>query len=92
MIQIAPPIETTSWLRLPEFAWFVEAYGYAATQTKAIPALSKCSPEEMYYAFIAIMHGRCRKVDETDRLYEELKGITTDDFLALFENKHKEKQ
>lgn len=37
--------------------WFVDGHAYAATQTRAIPALSQVSPEALYFAVWAIMHG-----------------------------------
>lgn len=53
--QIAPE----SWLRNEQapWSWFVKAHVYAMTQTLAIPALSKCTPEELYHAVSQILRG-----------------------------------
>ena len=45
------------WLRDRARRWFVDGHAYAATQSAAIPALSKCSPAELYHAVWAIMRG-----------------------------------
>lgn len=59
-LHIAKEISKDSWLNDPEYKWFKDAYGYAATQSRAIPALSQCTPEEMYWAFICIKAGIAR--------------------------------
>ena len=43
------------WANEPEFAWFKEAYLYASNKTQAIPALSKCTPEEIFYLMLNMM-------------------------------------
>lgn len=50
-------IAEDSWLNDPQYAWFVEGYEYAQTQTRAIEALSACSPEALYFAVWAIIRG-----------------------------------
>lgn len=63
MIFVAQEITTESWLRKdPRFAWFVKGYEYAATQTRAIPALASIEPELLYFAVDAIM--RANKEEE----------------------------
>jgi hypothetical protein len=39
------------------FAWFRQAYSYAATQSNAIPALAKLTPEDTYYLYAALHYG-----------------------------------
>lgn len=57
-LQIANGISKESWLNDENYAKFVAGYEYAMTQTRAIPALSKCSPEEMYFAWSLINRGK----------------------------------
>ena len=59
-ISVAPGISGESWLRDPEFASFVAAYGYAATQSQAIPALSAIEPEALYHLFEALQRGQAQ--------------------------------
>jgi hypothetical protein len=47
--------ELPEWAKKPEYDWFARAYGYAATQTRALPALSKCTPEEIYCLIYAML-------------------------------------
>lgn len=54
-ILIANPISKDSWLRSPDYEWFCQGYGYAATQTSAIPTLAKCTPEELFHVVSAIL-------------------------------------
>ena len=56
-VRFARGVSDNSWLHKDEFAWFLEGYQYARNQTLAISALSKVSPEEMFYAVVAIMRG-----------------------------------
>jgi hypothetical protein len=49
-------IQPESWLNEPRFAWFVNAYHYASCQTRSIPALSQCSPEDLYFVIEAFKH------------------------------------
>jgi hypothetical protein len=53
----AQEISKTSWLNESKYEWFVKGHAYAATQTRAISALSKVSPEELYFAVWLIMRG-----------------------------------
>ena len=53
-------IDDDSWLHEERFKWFLEGYRYATTQTRAIPALVKVSPEELYFAVSAIIRGSKR--------------------------------
>jgi len=57
MIHIARQIKEGSWLQEDRFEWFRKGFGYASTQTRATPALSKASPEEICHAVCAIMRG-----------------------------------
>lgn len=57
VISPPPQISKDSWLNSPEYSSFVAGYEYAATQTRAIPGLSKISPEEAYFIYEAIKHG-----------------------------------
>lgn len=50
-------ISEDSWLREDRFEEFRKGYEYASRSTMAIPALAKCTPEETYHAFAAILHG-----------------------------------
>lgn len=56
-VHMAQGIAPESWLNEPQHAWFRDGYRYAATQSRAIPALSKCSAEEIEAAVWAIMRG-----------------------------------
>ena len=57
IIHMAQGIPEDSWLRDERRKWFMEGYGYAATQTRAIPALSQVDPHDLYCAVWAIMRG-----------------------------------
>lgn len=57
MLPQAFPRDPEHWLRAPERQWFRDGWGYAQTQTRAIPALSKCSAEELYFAVWSILRG-----------------------------------
>lgn len=50
-------VREDSWLHRPAYKWFLRGLSYARTQTRAIPALAKCSPEELEAAVWAIMRG-----------------------------------
>lgn len=51
-------IREDSWIMTdPRFEWFKEGYYYAMTQTRAIPALAKVDPEELFFAVSAILRG-----------------------------------
>jgi hypothetical protein len=54
---MARSIEPTSWLNDERFAEFRAGYSYAAGQTRAITALSETSPEDLYFAWVAINRG-----------------------------------
>lgn len=54
---MAQGIGAGSWLNRPGHEWFHDGYEYAATQTRAIPALSKCSAEEIEAVVWAVMRG-----------------------------------
>lgn len=56
-VQVSQGIPEGSWLNLDGYAAFREAYGYAETQTRAIPALSKCTADEVYFLFEALKRG-----------------------------------
>jgi len=56
----ANQIGESSWLMEDEFTDFRKAYEYASTQTRAISALSKCTPEEIYFVFDALKDGEKR--------------------------------
>jgi hypothetical protein len=56
-IYMAQEIPADSWLREPEYAWFLNGYRYAATQTRAIPALANTDPHDLYFAVWSIMRG-----------------------------------
>lgn len=56
-VMIAPKIQKNSWLNDPQYEWFVSGYQYAATQSGAIPGLSKLTPEELYHITSAICRG-----------------------------------
>lgn len=57
MLYQAPAIKETSWLQEDRFENFRAAYGYASTQTHAIMAMSKLTPEEAYHLFEALKRG-----------------------------------
>ena len=59
-IVCANEIKDSSWLNEKRFAWFKQGYQYASTQTRAIPILSKLTPEEFYFAVCAINTGATR--------------------------------
>jgi hypothetical protein len=56
-VYMAPTVAVDSWLNEERFAWFRQAYGYAATQSNAIPALAKLTPEDTYYLYAALHYG-----------------------------------
>ncbi|HET7121277.1 MAG TPA: hypothetical protein VFI17_08525 [Solirubrobacterales bacterium] len=58
-ISVAVPngVEPDSWLNGPDYRSFRSAYVYASKQTRAIPALAKCSAEEVHGLFEALKHG-----------------------------------
>lgn len=56
-VLIPREIAPASWLNGPGYESFRKAYAYAETQTWAIPALAKCSPEELYAAYTALLRG-----------------------------------
>ena len=53
-VKIANKIDSGSWLNDPEFEWFRKGYEKASVSNRAIPALSKCTPEELYFAVAII--------------------------------------
>lgn len=57
---VSETIKEESWLNDPRFAWFVKGHQYASHQTRAIDALSKVTPEELYFAVAAIIRGANR--------------------------------
>lgn len=57
---MAPRIDAESWLWEERFEAFREAYGYASSQTRAIPALAKLSPEEAYWLWFSLDRGMSR--------------------------------
>jgi hypothetical protein len=59
-VAAAPPIDSDSWLNLDSYAEFRSAYAYASTQTRAIGALSRLEPEEVFYLFEALECGSGR--------------------------------
>ena len=57
-IRLAQEIRPDSWLRTdPHWRWLADGLDYAATQTFAIPALSKCTPEEIAQVVVSVMRG-----------------------------------
>lgn len=56
-IPIAPSFPKDHWLNDAEYNWFKRGYEYAATQTCAIPGLSKLTPSEVFYIVTAIQRG-----------------------------------
>jgi len=60
MIHIAPAIRPDSWLNEDRFADFRAAWGYAATQTHAIIAMSQLTPEQAYHLYEALKRGEER--------------------------------
>lgn len=54
---VARGIDADSWLNEPHHEWFRDGYAYAATQTRAISALSKCTAEEVEAVVWAVMRG-----------------------------------
>jgi hypothetical protein len=56
-VSIAQSIAGGHWLEEPRYKWFLDGHTYASTQTRAIAALSKCTPAEMYDAVWAILRG-----------------------------------
>src|ERR1035437_7052067 len=72
-VQIAQGVKTTSWLYDNEsYEWFVQGYEYASGQTRAIPALSQVSPEDLYFAVTAIMRGAKMKNIKLNDVHAEL--------------------
>jgi len=57
MIQIANPIKDGSWLNDENYELFRAAWGYASTQTRAIPAMAAITPEQAYHLFEALRRG-----------------------------------
>jgi hypothetical protein len=60
-IVAAEPVKADSWLHQERFKWFLDGYGYASSQTRAIPTLAAVPPEELYFAVCAIVRGAHRK-------------------------------
>jgi len=56
-VSVANPIEEDSWLNESRFAKFKHAYLYASQCTQAIPALSKITPEDVYYLYLILGDG-----------------------------------
>lgn len=56
-IFVPKDVRPDSWLHRPAYKWFLRGLSYAQTQTRAIPALAKCTPEELEAAVFAIMRG-----------------------------------
>ena len=76
-IEVSAPnrIAPDSWLQADEYADFRRAYRYAATQSAAIPALAKCSPEEMYKTFEALKRGWNRGEPGRAISIDEVRGM-----------------
>jgi hypothetical protein len=62
-VAVAQPIKDTSWLKDAQYIPFIDGLQYAATQTRAIPALAQVSPEDMYFAFSSILSGALKDGD-----------------------------
>lgn len=56
-LQTANTPSENSWLNEPTYEEFMRGFNYATTQTRAISALSKCSPEEIYFVWASINRG-----------------------------------
>lgn len=78
-IAVAVPnaVEPDSWLNDEDYRSFRAAYVYASKQGSAIPALSKCSAEEIYSLFYSLKRGeeyynrvRARAIEEAKQEYE----------------------
>jgi hypothetical protein len=57
-MMIASSIRDDSWINDPKYAAFKNAWLYASSQTRAIPAMSKITPEEAYFLFDALKRGK----------------------------------
>ena len=66
-VMMANTIKPDSWLNDERYEWFRTGYNYAANSTNAIPALSKVSPEELYYAVTSILYGAEGDIPYTSR-------------------------
>ena len=54
---MASAIKEDSWLNDEDYKNFKTAWGYASTQTRAIPAMSAITPEQGYFLFEALKRG-----------------------------------
>ena len=86
MIFLAPAIATDSWLMEERFDEFRERYGYAASQNRAIPGLSKLTPEEAYHVWAALscapvsfQHSRAQVIEDKPVLRKWIAGMRARD-------------
>ena len=77
-VLVAHPLP--DWANDPEYAWFADAYNYAATQSAAIPAMAKCTPNEIYSLVLTFLCDLNLLENHSDNPFEHGKPI---DVVAL---------